>query len=250
MFYVCITAHNDARRVGLLLWKARQAFGDNPREFQILVGNDGSTDDTGEVLERYQGSLPITIIDHEAEDGFAATVEELLGEALDRSDRPRRDCAITLDGDFSISPGIIPEFIRRFESGADLVIAEAPHRERGALRRVVRRAAPRLLSPGLQIPGLTDLLSGTCAIRLVTLKRAWSNRRAPFLLGHGEAARAELIARTAAVARQIATIPVPPSEVHPSNRRHAGAVALALDLLRTGRALEVPPPDARIQGVS
>ena len=53
MIYVCIPIHNEAPTAGLVLWKVRQVFTAFPREYQILVCDDGSTDDTAEVLGRY-----------------------------------------------------------------------------------------------------------------------------------------------------------------------------------------------------
>ena len=53
MIYVCIPSYNEAPTVGLLLWKVRQVFAGFPREYQLLVLDDGSDDATAEVLERY-----------------------------------------------------------------------------------------------------------------------------------------------------------------------------------------------------
>ena len=51
MIYVCIPSYDEAPTVGLLLWKIRQVFAAFPREYQLLVLDDGSTDTTAEVLE-------------------------------------------------------------------------------------------------------------------------------------------------------------------------------------------------------
>ena len=124
MIYVCIPTHNEADTVGLVLWKMRQVFTAFPREYQLLVADDGSTDATGEVLEPYQRVLPLTLIRHDQPRGYAASVESLLREALARSDRPKRDCAVTIHADFSVSPEAIPTLVRAMESGADLVVGE------------------------------------------------------------------------------------------------------------------------------
>ncbi|MGH7733404.1 MAG: glycosyltransferase, partial [Gemmatimonadales bacterium] len=61
MIYVCVPCHNEAETVGLLLWKVRQVFSDFPREYQLLVGDDASTDQTAEVLRPYAKVLPLTV---------------------------------------------------------------------------------------------------------------------------------------------------------------------------------------------
>jgi glycosyltransferase involved in cell wall biosynthesis len=123
MIYVCIPSYNEAPTVGLLLWKVRQVFAGFPREYQMLVLDDGSDDATAEVLERYTRVLPLTVIRHQTRRGYAASVEELLRQAVDRTDRPKRDAAILMHADFAHGPNFIPDLVRRIESGADIVIA-------------------------------------------------------------------------------------------------------------------------------
>ena len=78
MIYVCIPSHNEAPTVGLLLWKVRQVFSAFEREYQLLVGDDGSTDATSEILQPYTRALPLTVIRSEERRGYARTVESLL----------------------------------------------------------------------------------------------------------------------------------------------------------------------------
>src|ERR1041385_6102257 len=120
MIYVCIPSYNEAQTVGLLLWKIRQVFADFPREYQLLVGDDASTDTTREVLEPYQKVLPLEIVRNRTREGTARTVERLLKLALERSDRPKRDAVIVLHADFTHSAAVLPEMVKKIESGADL----------------------------------------------------------------------------------------------------------------------------------
>jgi glycosyltransferase involved in cell wall biosynthesis len=242
MIYVCIAAHNDDRTVGLLLWKVRQVFTAFPREYQLLVVDDGSSDHTPEVLDRYQRALPMTVLRHDTPRGPGTALDTLLREALRRSDRPRRDVAVVLPADFSVTPDGIPELLRRVESGADLVVGEVPLRSLPPARRMVLRLARWLLRPGIQVPGVRDLLSGCVAVRLVAVKQQLRDRPAPLLESDGLATRAELVARVAAGARQIAVSPLPPASPLPGNHRRSGALRLAVELARAGRRVRIPPP--------
>ena len=86
--------------------------------------DDGSTDATAEVLEPYTRVLPLTVLRHEERRGYAVSVEELLRQAVELTDRPKRDAAILLHADFTHNPQVIPDLVRRVESGADIVVAE------------------------------------------------------------------------------------------------------------------------------
>jgi glycosyltransferase involved in cell wall biosynthesis len=204
MIYVCIPSHNEAPTVGLLLWKIRQVFTAFPREYQLVVADDGSTDATAEVLSPYARVLPLTVIRHEQRLGYRRTVEELLRFAADRTDRPKRDCAILMHADFAHGPHYLPDMVRRIESGADLVVAEASlSGEPSRGRRALRRFAPFLLRGRVRVPGISDLVSGFAAFRLVTLRHAFRAAGPAVLETEGWAANAELIGRTARHARRI-----------------------------------------------
>src|SRR6184192_4914464 len=139
MIYVCVPVHNEARTAGLVLWKVRQVFTLFPREYQLLVLDDASTDETPAVLASYAKVLPMTIVTHRAREGYARSLEELLRLALQRTDRPKRDCAITLHADFAHSPESMEDMVKRLESGADLVVAEQLEQRGGRGRSEERR---------------------------------------------------------------------------------------------------------------
>src|SRR5690606_22531585 len=123
---------------------------------------------TTEALEPYLKALPLTILRNPTPVGTAATVERLLKEALERSDRHKRDAAIVLPADFTVDPADILEFLKRLDSGADLVVGEATlEGEPDPWRRRVRHWAPRILGSRVRVPGVRDVVSGVVAFRLV-----------------------------------------------------------------------------------
>jgi glycosyltransferase involved in cell wall biosynthesis len=208
MIYVCVPSYNEAPTIGLLLWKVRQVFAGFPREYQLLVLDDGSTDGTAEVLERYTRVLPLTVARHQERRGYASSVEELLRQAVERTDRPKRDAAILMHADFAHGPSSIPDLVRRIESGADIVIAEGKLQgEPSRTRRLVRRLAPALLRGVVSVPGVSDVVSGFAIFRLVTLRNAFRSQPPPLLTTQGWAANAELYDRAARHARRLETIP-------------------------------------------
>jgi glycosyltransferase involved in cell wall biosynthesis len=207
MLYFCIPTHNEAPTVGLLCWKIRRVLEETSREYQLIVGDDASTDDTRQVLAAYAKALPLTVLRSETRLGYAATVERVLKEALRMSDRHKRDSVILVPADFTFDLAELPEFLKRIDSGADIVVGEATVvGETDPWRRRVRQWAPRLLGRRARVPGVRDVVSGVMAFRLVTLRAAFRDRPERWLTTEDWAANAELLSWAAAGARQIESV--------------------------------------------
>jgi len=76
VLYFCIPAFNEAPTVGLLLWRLRKVFQEQPREYEVLVYDDGSTDATAETLEPYHKVMPLTVLGG-TRVGYARAVDAL-----------------------------------------------------------------------------------------------------------------------------------------------------------------------------
>jgi glycosyltransferase involved in cell wall biosynthesis len=195
VIYFCIPAHNEERTVGVLLWKIRQVMASFPRDYQILVANDGSTDGTAEVLCPYQRVLPLTVVHVEQRRGYASALELLIREAARRAEYPRRDVIVTLQADFTEDPDELLDLLKRVEAGADIVVANAalPASTPRALRWP-RQLGNFLLRRRKWPEGVTDPLGGLRAYRVVVVKRALEIRGSERLLTwDGWAANAELL---------------------------------------------------------
>jgi len=196
VIYICIPALDEARTIGVLLWKIRQVMEEFPRDYHILVLDDGSTDDTKEVLEPYVRVLPVTVLRNERTQGYPAAVEKLVREAVRLSTHPKRDVVVTIQADFTENPDDIPNLLKRLEGGADVVGSTVTGTE-GELPRSLRwsrRGLPWLLTRAQVPKEIKDPLSGFRAYRVSVLKRALQDRGGkPLLTRHGWAANAELL---------------------------------------------------------
>jgi len=217
MIYVCLPSRDEASTLGLVLWKIRRVFEAIDREYQVLVADDGSTDDTAQVLERYGEVLPMIVIRHREPKGYAATVEALLRRALELTDRPKRDCAIVMHADYVHRPEHLADAVRAIDGGADVVIGECPSAPGlSGSHRLVRRFGARWLRSAVQVPGVRDPISGFVGFRLATLRHMLEHPEGR-LTCEGWASNAELLALAGAQARRVDTFPM--TERHDQRER-------------------------------
>ncbi|MFQ5690459.1 MAG: glycosyltransferase [Gemmatimonadota bacterium] len=198
MIYIGIPVHDEGHTIGPLLWKIRELLKGRGRDFRVLVLDDASEDAASGRLEAYRQVLPLTVLRNGSCRGYGACLERLAREALRRSEYPRRDALVTLQADMTDSPDAIPEMVRRFEGGMDLVTA-VPAAEPAPPRRVaLARLGARLLARSLPRPQeVTDPFGSLRLYRLFTLQRAvQALGEGERLISHeGWAANAELLLR-------------------------------------------------------
>jgi hypothetical protein len=195
VIYICIPAHNEERTIGVVLWKIRQVMANFPRDYQILVANDGSSDKTADVLEPYLRVLPLSVLQLQQRRGYAPALELLLREAVRRAEYPKRDVIVTMQADFTEDPDHLTALLKRIEAGADVVCTntslpeKAPRAQRWA-RRIGRALMGRRRWPA----EVTDPLSGFRAYRVHTVRKALEQVGTTHLLTwDGTAANVELL---------------------------------------------------------
>ncbi|MFI5206398.1 MAG: glycosyltransferase family 2 protein [Gemmatimonadales bacterium] len=244
MIYVLVPAHNEAPTVGLLLWKIRQLFTSFNREYHLLVVNDGSTDGSDGVLAPYTRALPLTLITHRQRRGYARSLEALLRESIRRTDRPRRDFAVTIQADFSESPDDLLELIKRLEGGADVVVPDRRRRAgAGRVERFARGTLARLVRGKLALEGASDVVGTMRGYRLTVIERLVREAgNSPILSREGWAADLELLARVSRHARRTESVVVT-GERHESARpSRLRPLAEAWRALRASGSLTGPLP--------
>ena len=239
MLYICIPAYNEAPTVGLLPWRLRSVMQDFAREYEILVYNDGSTDGTAETLESYTEVLPLSVLGGSKHVGYAAALDALAREVSRRTRYPRRDGMLLMQADFTDRPEDLPELIKRFEGGADVVVGERQLSDAWpGPARMLRRVAPFILRPFVDVPNVKDPF-GTLRIYRITvvrdlLKAAGDN---PMVRSDGWSANVELLVRASRYARRIESMAfMPRYELRPRSTR-VRPWRHALDLYRSARQL-------------
>jgi dolichol-phosphate mannosyltransferase len=239
LIYICIPAYNEAPTVGLLLWRLRSVMQELAREYEILVFNDGSTDATAETLASYTEVLPLTVLGGSRHEGYGGALDALVRAVSKRTRYPRRDGMLTMQADFTDRPEDLPELIKRFEGGADLVVAESQVSAAWPTpARMLRRVAPLITRPFVRIPDVNDPFGTLRIYRISVLRDLLKDAGDDALIrSDGWSANVEMLVRASKFARRIESAASSPRyELRPRATR-IRPWKNALDMYRSARSL-------------
>ena len=176
MLSIVIPAYNEENRLGSSL-KRLQDFLDNySPEVEVIVVDDGSTDNTRAVAENFKGrikNLKIVGFEMNQGKGFAvkAGFETATGEIV-----------VFTDADFSTPINEIEKLVGKINEGNDIAIGsravnrELVTRHQSFLRESLGRLA-NILIQMLAVPGVKDTQCGFKAFRKETAEKLFSEQK-------------------------------------------------------------------------
>jgi dolichol-phosphate mannosyltransferase len=208
---VVLPAFNEEESLPALLDRFEQTLGTSEQPWEIVAVNDGSTDATGEILDRARGRLPVVRVDHPENRGLGPALKTGLREALARTESPD-DVVVCLDADNTHDPEYVAALAEKIAGGADIVICS---RYRPGSRQVGVPPGRRLLSFGarlmfaafLRLPGVRDYTCGFRAYRAALLEKGMQQYGDRLIERSGFACTDELLVRLAPLAGRIEEIP-------------------------------------------
>lgn len=172
--WIVLPAYNEELDLPALLERIDEASEEARLNIEILLVDDGSSDETAEVGLIWANKLPIQVMSHEQNLGLGATLRDGVQWAC-RLAQPS-DVIVTLDSDNTHTPELIIRMVRMVREGHDVVIASRfvrGSRVRGVplSRRILSRVAAVLFKVVFPIPGVRDYTCGYRAYRAGLLQQ-------------------------------------------------------------------------------
>lgn len=209
---LALPAYNEAANLRPLITDAARVLGDAGIPLEIIVVNDGSSDDTGRVLEQLAAEFPLTVVTHEQNRGLGGAIKSLIRTSLERSRNPD-DVIVNMDADNTHDPKyIVPMVAKIADEQYDVVIASRfrhGSREVGVplYRRLLSRGARLVFRISLGLPEVRDYTCGYRAYRASVLRAAYGHFGEDIITRQGFACTDELLVRMSRITRKITEVP-------------------------------------------
>ncbi len=138
---IVIPVFNESESIGFLLNEVKSVMQGHELNFELIVVNDGSQDNTGEVLE----DLTLRI-----EELLVISLRKNYGQTAAMAagfDNSKGEIIITLDGDLQNDPNDIPKLISEINQGYDLVCGwRFKRKDKLINRRIPSKIANKLIA--------------------------------------------------------------------------------------------------------
>jgi len=137
---IIVPVFNESESIGLLLDEVINVMSSHKFNFELIVVNDGSKDNTHQVLKELTLKIKeLSVISLRKNYGQTAA----MSAGFDNS---KGDIVITLDGDLQNDPADIPLLVNKIRDGFDLVSGWRYRRKDAAIsRKLPSRIANRLI---------------------------------------------------------------------------------------------------------
>jgi dolichol-phosphate mannosyltransferase len=173
MLWIMLPAYNEQTDLPSLLEKLQHAL--DGKEYRLVVINDGSTDQTGEILAKYGARLHLDIVEHPINRGLGETERDGFEFIAWKADRD--DLVVRIEGDDTHEPKYMFDLIDKLNEGYDVVNTSRFQPGGGQLgvkpyHAFISRSANIFMQVVLGIHGVTDYSCGYRAYRAAVLKDA------------------------------------------------------------------------------
>ena len=193
---MALPAFNEQEALPELLERVGEAFADNNLPYEVIVVDDGSRDNTAQIVSQLSFQMPVHLVQHEVNMGLGPTIRDALREAVDRAGE--RDIIVTMDADNTHPPGLIDRMVRMIHEGCDVVIASRFERGGCAIgvpweRHLLSMGARVLFTALFPTRGVRDYTSGFRAYRASVIRQGFADHGDSFVGERGFSCMADIL---------------------------------------------------------
>jgi len=172
--FVLLPALNEAKTLATLVPHIGQTLSATP-PFEIVVVNDGSSDQTTTVLMSCAAQWPVRELRHSVNQGYAAALRTGYLHILGVSENPQ-DRIVAMDSDGTQGPEFIGALVGALDGGLDAVTASYEMPGGGVtgvpwLRRCMSRVINAMFQMAVPFPGIKTYTNGFRGYRVSALRR-------------------------------------------------------------------------------
>lgn len=210
MIYILLPAFNEENDLALLLDEFTHAAIKYP--YEIIVVDDGSTDNTAAAALKYAKVLQISIHSHKTNMGLGQAINtglSLISNRLENDD----DIVITMDADNTHKPDLVNALVGKIHEGYDIAIAS--RYADGALvygvppiRRILSVLASNLIKVFYPFNGVKDFTSGYRAFSGKAIKTLNNRFHDKIIVERGFSATLELLLKAGSCGLKCAEVPL------------------------------------------
>lgn len=203
--YVLLPAYNEEHSLPILLDDISTTLDD----YEVIIVNDGSTDNTMQIAQEYSSKLPLIILNHNQNLGLGNALETGIRYAIEKSDS--KSVLVTMDADLTHDSSQIQSFISEIENGYDIVIAS--RYIKGAKQigvPLTRRILSKILNKMIKLKGssINDNSSGFRCFRIRILRDAFEEYGANLITNTGFPANAEMLLKLLKFNANVKEVPI------------------------------------------
>jgi dolichol-phosphate mannosyltransferase len=175
MIWILLPAYNEETDLPNLLVKIKEVLGD--KKYRLVVVNDGSTDDTGKILDKFEKDLNLVVLKHPINRGLGETERD--GFEYIAWHAQRDDYLVRVEGDDTHEPKYLFSMIEKLEQGYDVVNTSRFQPGGGQLgvngyRAFISRMANVFMRMVFGVKGVKDYSCGFRAYRVAVIQDALS----------------------------------------------------------------------------
>jgi len=174
--YILLPAYNEGKSLDPLFKRIKTEMEYRGFAYQTIVYNDGSTDNTLDILKQNRYGVPLKIIGKEQNEGLGFAFFSLLKEVLMLSTN-QNDIAVVLDCDNTHNPENIYQMANKIRDGFDVVIASRYLKDSKVVgvspyRQFLSLGASWIMRLLFPITGIKDYTCGYRAYSIACLRNA------------------------------------------------------------------------------